>query len=299
MTIYEVGEVGGPGVGGCPPGPNGVVPPTKPNAPVAYNPEALLDAAVAGNQPSLKDVIVFPQRDFVSIEGFSAGTELQVVVRRGNSNAPVVGTARGFVGKGGLFEINHPGGVCWTGQTPDIMPDDWVDVFPLVNGKYSTGQRQRVIDTSITKTAFINNTNEVRINGIATTRDAAGATIPLPLRFIEQRIINPDFVATRIGRRDIRADTAGGRVDNVPGGVGDLLRTGGNTSSEWRAVYSGLSATEQQLAIAGQNRAMAWLSTNANGDRFGMTIYEAGEVGGPGFGGCPATGNASIAIPTQ
>jgi hypothetical protein len=78
-----------------------------------------------------------------------------------------------------------------------------------------------------------------------------------------------------------------------------LLRTGGNTSSEWRAVYSGLSATEQQLAIAGQNRAMAWLSTNANGDRFGMTIYEAGEVGGPGFGGCPATGNASIAIPTQ
>lgn len=42
---------------------------------------------------------------------------------------------------------------------------------------------------------------------------------------------------------------------------------------------------------------MARLSTNGNDDRFGMTIYEAGEVGGPGMGGCPAPSSASIAIP--
>jgi len=42
---------------------------------------------------------------------------------------------------------------------------------------------------------------------------------------------------------------------------------------------------------------MAWHSTNPNGDRFGMTIFEAGEVGGPGMGGCPTTGNAAIPIP--
>ncbi len=293
MTIYEVGESGGPGIGGCPPGPNGVVPPNNPSAPVHYNPPALLDAANPVNQPSLKDVTVFPERDFISIEGFPAGTDLQVVVRRGSSTAPVVGTARGIVGKSGVFEVNHPGGVCWTGQTPNIGSGDWIDVFRVVDMAFSAGQTQRVIDTRITKTAFVTTNGEVRVNGTAV--DPSGA--PLPLRLIEQRIINPDFNNTRIGRRDIRADISGGRVENVPGGTGNLLRTGGTASSEWRAVYSGLNATEQQLALAGQNRAMAWLSTNANGDRFGMTIFEAGEVGGPGFGGCPATGNASIPIP--
>ena len=32
---------------------------------------------------------------------------------------------------------------------------------------------------------------------------------------------------------------------------------------------------------------LGWQRTAANGDRLGITIFEAGEVGGPGFGGCP------------
>jgi hypothetical protein len=290
MTIYEVGEVGGPGMGGCPPGPNGVVPPKNPTPPVPYNPANLLDAANPVNQPSLKDVTVFPERDFVSIAGFPAGTDLQVVVRRGNSSAPVVGTARGIVGSGGLFEVNHPGGACWTGQTPNIVPGDWIDVFRVVDMGFSAGQTQRVIDAKITRPAFVTAAGQVQVDGSAA--DAAG--LPLPLGAIEQRIINPDFKDTRISRRDIRADTDGGRVENIPGATGRLLRTG--NGAEWRAVYTGLNATEQRVAVAGQSRAMAWLSTNANGDRFGMTIFEFGELGGPGFGGCPATGSGSIPI---
>lgn len=294
MTIYEVGQFGGPGVGGCPPGPNGVVLPKPPSAPVYYQPASLLDAANPVNQPSLQAVTVFPERDFVSIAGFPAGTDLQVVVRRGNSAFPVVGTARGIVGRGGLLEVNHPGGVCWSGQTPDIGPGDMIDVFKVVDMGFSAGQTQRVVDTQITRTAFVTAAGEVRVNGVAV--DASGA--PLPLSLIEQRIINPDFNNTRIGRRDISADVNGGRVLNIPGAAGSLLRTGdAATSNEWRAVYTGLNAAEQLLAVAGQSRAMAWLSTNANGDRFGMTIFEAGAGGGPGMGGCPATGNASIALP--
>lgn len=293
MTIYEAGESGGPGIGGCPSGPNGAVLPKPPAAPVYYQPASLLDAANPANQGSLKEVTVFPERDFLSIAGFAEGTDLQVVVRRGNSSVPVVGTARGIVGRGGVFEVNHPGGVCWSGQTPNIGPGDWIDVFKVVNMGFSAGQTQRVIDARVTRPAFVTATGEVRVNGTAV--DASGA--PLPLRLMEQRIINPDFDNTRIGRRDIRADTTGGRVENIPGATGRLLRTGDAiTSSEWRAVYTGLNTTEQQLAVAGESRAMAWLSTNGNGDRFGMTIFEAGAVGGPGMGGCPATGNASIAI---
>lgn len=302
MTIFEVGESGGPGFGGCPPGPNGVIAPQNPVAPVFYNPSSLLDASVAANQASLKDVTVFPERDFVSIEGFPEGTDLQIAVRRGIApNQVLVGTARGLVGRGGLFEVNHPGGVCWSGQTPDIVPGDWIDVFKVVQLSASTGQTQQVINTKITRTAFLTRDvngildGKVRINGLTTY--ASGA--PFPLRLTEQRIINPDFNNTRIGRRDIRADINGGRIENIPGATGDLLRTGGSTSSEWRAIYTGLNATEQQLALAGQNRALAWHSTNGVGDRFGMTIFEAGEIGGPGFGGCPATGNSSIALPQQ
>lgn len=298
MTIYEVDEVGGPGMGGCPPGPNGPGVPMPPTAPVHYNPAVLPDAANSASQGLLKEVTVFPERDFISIAGFPAGADLQVIVRRGNSGTPVIGTASGKVGSGGIFEVNHPGGVCWSGQTPDIKAGDWVDVIKLASGSFNEGQTQRVIDARIIgrPVEFTTGTGEIqlRVNGSAV--NAAGA--PLDLRLVEQRIIQPDFKDTRIGRRDIRADTTGGRVENVPGGTGRLVRTGDAlTSPTWRATYTGLSETERKLAMAGQSRAMAWLSTNGNGDRFGMTIFEAGETGGPGMGGCPAPGTAQIAIP--
>lgn len=293
MTIYEVGELGGPGIGGCAPGPNGVVASKNPTAPVFYNPANLLDAANSLNLSSLKDVTVFPERDFVSIDKFPVGTDLQVVVRRGSSSAPVVGTARGTVGRSGVFEVNHPGGVCWSGQTPDIVPGDWIDVFTVVNGSFSFGQKQQVIYTTIKKSAYINN-GVVKVEGFSLTApDANSKQTAFPLRLTEQRIINPDFTTTRIGRRDIRADVNGGRVGNITGVTGTLTAKG---NGEWEAVYRGLLPNEQQLAVAGQSRAMAWHSADVTGNRFGMTIFEFGEVGGPGISGCPATGSASIAI---
>ena len=149
-----------------------------------------------------------------------------------------------------------------------------------------------MVDAKVTKPAFINVNGEVRVNGTATDNGAA-----FPLELMEQRIINPDFVPTRIGRRDIRADTFGGRVQNIVGGAGNLRPTGDSPSVEWRAIYTGLNEIEKQVAVAGQSRAMAWFSTNSNGGRFGMTISEFGETGGPGMGGCPAAGSTSIAIP--
>lgn len=288
MTIFEVGEVGGPGFGGCPPGPGGPVGSSAPTPPVHYDPGNLLDAT----QPQPALVTVFPERDFVSIEGFPAGTDLQVVVRRMSDPArPVIGTARGIVPGGGIFEVNHPGGVCWSGQTPDIQPGDWVDVFSVVNLGFNAGQKQQVIGAQVTRRTTVTSDGRVRVDGTAV--DPRNG-LPFPLANVEQRIINPDFVNTRIGRRDIRADVNGGRVDNVPGGRGLLSPNG---APGWRVFYSGLNTTEQQLAVAGQSRAMAWFSTNANGDRFGLTISEFGEIGGPGFGGCPAAGTAAIAIP--
>jgi hypothetical protein len=290
VTIYEVGEVGGPGIGGCPPGPGGAIPAVAPTPPVRYTPAMLVNA----DQPQVPQglVTVFPERDFISVEGYPAGADLQVVVRRGTSTTPIVGTARGIVPAGGVFEVNHPGGVCWTGQTPDIQAGDWIDVFQVVDMGFSKGQKQQVLNTRVTKSASISS-NTVQVTG----RSYLPNGQPMPLTQLEQRIINPDFVDTRIGRRDIRADSAGGRVGNIATATGRVVSTGSGGGSEWRATYTGLNATEQRLAVAGQNRAMSWLSTNGNGDRLGMTISEFGELGGPGFGGCPATGNTGIAMP--
>ena len=39
------------------------------------------------------------------------------------------------------------------------------------------------------------------------------------------------------------------------------------------------------------------MATNAAGDRLGLTIYEAGQVGGAGFGGCPAGASNAVVAP--
>ena len=75
------------------------------------------------------NVVVFPDRDFVSIEGYQdhvGQTALLEILRDGQ----VIGSAKSAVAAGDVaFEINHPGGVCWgagTGVnvTPDIRPGD-------------------------------------------------------------------------------------------------------------------------------------------------------------------------------
>src|SRR3954464_3876920 len=84
------------------------------------------DAAV----PSFpNNVVVFPDRDFVTIEGYQThiGEVGLVEVTR---DGKVIGSAKGTVEEGDVaFEINHPGGYCWgagTGLnvTPDIRPGD-------------------------------------------------------------------------------------------------------------------------------------------------------------------------------
>ena len=44
----------------------------------------------------------------------------------------------------------------------------------------------------------------------------------------------------------------------------------------------------RDLAAEGQMRALSWQVTDGAGNRQGLTISEFGELGGPGFGGCPS-----------
>ena len=111
--------------------------------------------------PSYPDnVVVFPDRDFVTIEGYQdhIGETATVTVTRGTQ---VVGSAVGTVSEGDVaFEINHPGGYCWgagTGLnvTPDIQKGDKVSI-KFANG--ASGDTTTSTGTATTHAALSGNT---------------------------------------------------------------------------------------------------------------------------------------------
>ena len=73
-------------------------------------------------------IIDFPARDFMSADGYTDAATVDVrVIRNGN----VVGSAADVIPQAptGLVEVNHPGGGCWTGSTPDLSPGDVIETI--------------------------------------------------------------------------------------------------------------------------------------------------------------------------
>ncbi len=143
------------------------------------------------------NVVVFPDRDFVSIEGYQdhvGQTALLEILRDGR----VIGSAKSAVAAGDVaFEINHPGGVCWgagTGVnvTPDIRPGDTARI---------SFDGEEAGETTVGNT-FV--TGDSVVNGATLT--VKGTIAPGVNRAqVEQRIVAPDLDDTAIGRRDVRA----------------------------------------------------------------------------------------------
>lgn len=228
-------------------------------------------AAVIVSPPAAPlEVVVFPERDFVVTEGGPGNLALDFAIVR---NGVTISTARGTTDATGLLEVNHPGGVCWQGVTPNIMPGDVLRVTEVANP--ANGYEVRTQGVRAPQAEIVG--SNVVVRGVAL--DDKGD--PLPLSRVEQRIIQPDFrePPEPLERRDIRATTDDGNLvrDNSPGA----------SPGAFIATHSGLTAVQRDKAVAGQTRVLGWQRTAANGDRLGITIFEAGELGGPGFGGCP------------
>lgn len=234
-------------------------------------------------QPPL-EVVVFPQRDFVVTEGGPAGQALRFEILRNNV---VIGTSSSnqvtpslTTDADGLLEVNHPGGLCWSGVTPNILPGDVLRVTELSNpaNGYEVQTQDLNADSAVIEG------NNVVVRGEAFLPNGQ----PLPLGRVEQRIIQPDFrePPEPLERRDIRATTDDGNLvrDNSPGA----------SAGAFIATHRGLTAVQRQKALDGQDRVLGWMQTAANGDRMGLTIWEEGEVGGPGFGGCPAQNDYAV-----
>jgi hypothetical protein len=144
------------------------------------------------------NLVVFPNRDFVTVEGFQdriGDTALVEVTRAGK----VVGSAQAEVAEGDVaFEINHPGGVCWgagTGMdvTPDIKGGDKVSI------KFAG---ELAGDTTV-QDVYVGTTEYVPGATTFTVSGHVGAGVAQAR--LEQRVVNPDLTDTAVGRRDIRA----------------------------------------------------------------------------------------------
>jgi hypothetical protein len=246
----------------------------------------ILPGIAAAVPPAFPDnIVVFPDPDFVTIEGFQdrVGQIGTVEVRRGTE---VIGSAKGTVEAGDVaFEVNHPGGLCWgagTGLnvTPDIRAGD---VVSLAFDSGGTAGDTTVSSATVTADAALDG-NKLTVKG------HVGADVDR--NQMEQRIIQPDLKDTVIGRRDVRA-IPGPEVPAPKGGYTSGIAFTDTTvpgEADFSATYTfdtpELAATAAAADLG--ERAMNWQVQDDDGNRQGLTIAEFGEAGGPGMGGCPA-----------
>jgi hypothetical protein len=241
-------------------------------------------AAVTDAVPSFPDnIIVFPDRDFVSVEGYAAHAGETASVEVNRPGVGLIGSAKALVDGGGVaFEINHPGGSCWgagTGLnvTPDIQAGDKVTVtFPDGTG-----------GTTTTSSAHASNA-VLEPDGV-TVHVAVTLGSDVNPAQVEQRIVEPALLPF-IGRRDARA-VPGGLTAAAKGGYSSTLDpVAGGPSGAYLATYVFTDPAAATIAAnpALGERAMSWQVEDAAANRQGLTIAEFGEAGGPGMGGCPA-----------
>jgi hypothetical protein len=244
----------------------------------------ILPGIAAAAVPTFPDnVVVFPDRDFVTVEGYQdhVGQTATVEVWRGTQ---IVGSAQGVVEAGDVaFEINHPGGYCWGAGTnlkvtPDIKPGDRVSI------RFGTAADAVADDATTVADAFVN-VDSVLNEATRTLTITGHFNTALDPARVEQRIVNPELTETDVTRRDVRAVPGGLTIAPKGGYSSDLVITGDTFTATY--VFDTLE-TARIAATGGGERFMSWQEEDAEANRQGLTIAEYGELGGPGMGGCPA-----------
>jgi fibronectin type 3 domain-containing protein len=228
-------------------------------------------------------ILVFTERAFVSVSGYNPTHTVRVEVHHPPSAlgpGRIIQSVTGNPGADGIFEVNHPGGVCWLTNTPDMRAGDRVqtiDTDPAtgivtidettVQGLKASGPVTVTPDNPATPAGE----GVVTISG--TAFDPAGN--PLDVNSIEQRSVSPGNLFDLNGRRTLRADAAAAND-------GTLVYT---TPGNWTATYRNLGQADVDRVMAADTRIM-WLGA-VPAAVVEQTIFEVGQVKAP-IGGCPA-----------
>ena len=194
-----------------------------------------------------RNVISFPARDFISASGYDVNQPVTVEIV--HPSGVVAGTVKDVTPKEdpatpglGLVEVNHPGGACWVGVTPDIRDGDVVRIINQVTGAVDTSTVRNVTAKRPVQTA----PDTVQIHG--TAQDAAGN--PLPIAELEQRLVAPGDLFLANGRRTLRATSAAG--------LDGTLSYDAPGSVNWTATYKNLLPADVDRALGADSRGM-WI----------------------------------------
>src|SRR5918911_1922356 len=261
----------------------GAAPARAQTAPVIPAPTTINNPPVAPLQ-----ILVFPQRDFVSASGYTADDRVIVSVIHPNGttfstdpNTPIVPQDDPRAAPGapfaGIVEVNHPGGACWFGTTPDIRPGDKVRITIVKNAVDGTriGRADETTVANVTAGRPVEtNATTVQIHGTAAT--AAGG--PIDPAQIEQRLVANKDAFLLNGRRTLRATAAAGADGTLAYDPIDATNPAG---TRWTATYTGLQAADVTRALGAESRIL-WNGTVPAALTEG-TIYEngAGVLPGP------------------
>lgn len=237
----------------------------------------VLAAPIATNEPPLAphSLIVFPQRDFVSVSGYAETETVTIEI----IHSAIFGGGTITAGPGlipvddpatpefdGIVEVNHPGGYCWNGVTPDIRPGDKL----RVTVDQTNVADQTTVANVNAKRAIQIGPNSVEIHG--TAQDANG--LPLPVDQLEQRLVSPGNLFDFNNRRTLRAVSVAGVAEGV-------IAYDAPGSINWTATYDNLLPDDVTRALAAESR-IHWLGADpAAGVE--STIFEigAGIAAGP------------------
>ena len=217
-------------------------------------------------------ILVFPQRDFVSASGYDAADQVIVDVIHPNNVTfstdpanPVIPQAdpRALPGApfAGIVEVNHPGGACWFTTTPDIRPGDIVRI-EIVGGP-NAGRKDQTTVANVTAQRPVETApNTVVVHGTAVAADGVSQ---IPIAQLEQRLVANKDSFDLNGRRTLRAI-------NVAGADGTLAYDA-PTATTWTATYTGLSAADVTRALGSESRIL-WLGRTPQEG----TIFEIGAA---------------------
>ncbi|MEU4089998.1 fibronectin type III domain-containing protein [Streptomyces aureus] len=235
--------------------------------------------------PAFPDnITIFPDRDFVSVDGFSDYAGKQVTIEVQRPHVGLIGSATGTMASADsiaagnpAIEVNHPGGLCWGAGgglqvTPDIRAGDVVSV--RFGGTVAADAT--ALDIGVTGGSLTAPTTLVIQGRLGPEVDRT---------FLEHRIIEPALRNTEVARRDVRA-VPGALVNAPKGGYSSGLRVADDGA--FTATYEFLNEKTAAVAAEGLYTVSSWQDQDPDGNTQGVTISEFGEVGGPGMGGCPA-----------
>lgn len=259
------------------------------SSPVSVVTVAQPDPNMPANEPPVLPIsmIAFPSRDFVSIDGFQADDHVDVLVIR---DGRVISSSMNQIPSGGIVEVNHPGGSCWEGVTPDLRYGDILrTVARRPDGSIRTADQTHVSGVTCYTTVIVREDDPLTLanEGIAeihgTAQDPNGQ--PIPVDQLEQRMVARNDRFDFNGRRTLRAalgsdGTLSYDATNNPGGIRWTARYIGLDGDDIARLRGGVSLTTGNTFDQSEPR-IHWLGSNP-ALLNEATIYENSPGNAPG-----------------